>query len=140
VDLDDVCTVIRDRLDTIDGLRAYDFHPGTIHPPAAWPLYPTGINFDATYRGAAVRGMDRITVPVVVMVGAADDRRARSAMAPYVAGSGTKSVKRALETAAPGEVAAFDDLYAGNAEFDFYTVGDVDYLIALFTCTIVGSA
>jgi hypothetical protein len=74
VDLADVMQAVSDRLDTIAGLRCFAHPPGTVTPPAAVVSYPDKYTFDETYG----RGMDRITLPVVVWsAGKVSDRSAR---------------------------------------------------------------
>lgn len=133
MDLAAVMDEIGDALDTIDGLRVFRYPPdGPPSPPAAIVTYPEDITFDATYG----RGADRMTLPVVVLVGRVSDRSARDRLAAYAAGSGARSVKQTVEGAT---YAALDDLRVIEAEFDVYTVGGVDFLAATFRLDIVGS-
>jgi hypothetical protein len=94
MNLADVMDAVGDRLDTIAGLRVFAYPPGSVTPPAAVVSYPEGIEFDATYG----RGSDRMTLPVVVVVGKASDRAARDKLGAYCDGSGASSVKAVLES------------------------------------------
>lgn len=92
-DLDAVMEGIGVRLETIAGLRVFDYPADTVAPPAAVVGLPTVIPYDNT-KG---RGSDRATIPVFVVVGPSDSRVARSALSPYVAGAGAQSIKAAIE-------------------------------------------
>lgn len=83
MNLGSVMQEIADRLDTIDGLRAYPYPlDGTPAVPAAIVTYPDRYVFDETYG----RGMDRMELPVVVLVGRVYDRVARDQIARYLGG------------------------------------------------------
>lgn len=94
MNLADVMTEIGDRLDTIAGLRVYRYPPDQVAVPAAVVTYPEDYIFDATFG----RGMDTMTLPVVVMVGRVSDRKSRDLIAGYCDGAGPQSIKAVLET------------------------------------------
>lgn len=118
-------------LGTISGLRVYDFPADQISPPAAVLAYPDQVTYDGTYG----RGMDRLTIPVLVMVGKVEDRTARDNLVPYADGSGSKSIKAAVEA---GTYTACDTVRVTQVTFDVVTVGGVDYAAALFDLDITG--
>ena len=120
---------VRDRLLTIHP-RVFDHMVDTIEPPMFIVAMPA-ITFDLTYG----RGRDRWALPVLLAVGKVSDRGSRDALAPFIAGSGPKSVKQALETGAP---ASFQTLQLQRIEFDVNTWGTVEYLVAAFTLDITG--
>lgn len=126
-----VMDAIGNRLKTIAGLRVFSTPPPTITPPAAIVSYPEVIEFDKTYG----RGMDVMTLPVVLVVGRVSDRLARDQLGAYCDGSGSKSVKAVIESAT---YTAFDVVRVERVEFDPVTIGGVDYLAALFTLGIGG--
>ena len=132
MNLASVMDAIGTQLDTIAGLRVYDFPADSITPPAAVLAYPDSITFDETYG----RGMDRLMLPVLLMVGKANDRAARNNLLPYCAGSGTKSIKAVVEA---GSYTAFDTVRVMSAEFDVVRIAGVDYAAALFDLDIAGS-
>ncbi|HZO69208.1 MAG TPA: hypothetical protein VFB74_29815 [Kribbellaceae bacterium] len=132
MDLAAVMDAVSARLDTITGLRCFAYPPPTLSPPAAVVSYPEALVFDATYG----RGMDRMSLPVVVVVGKPSDRTARNALAAYCAGSGASSVKAVLES---GTYSAFHTVRVEDIEFDVVTISGVDYMAALFTLDIAGS-
>ncbi len=132
MDLASCMDQIGDRLDTIVGLRVHRYPPPTVTPPAAVVSYPETIDFDQTYG----RGADKMTIPVVVVVGRASDRAARDALGAYCDGSGASSVKAVLES---GTYTAFHTVRVESIEFDVVTIAAVDYMAALFDLDIAGS-
>lgn len=126
--MDEVATWLR----TISGWEVYAWPVGSASPPAAIVSYPTDLAYDATYG----RGMDQLKLPVVVLVGQANDLAARDRLAAYCKGTGASSVKALLESAAH---IAFHTLRVESVESDVYSVGGVDYLAAIFTLDIAGS-
>jgi hypothetical protein len=91
--LADVMDEVAARLDTIDGLRCHAYPADNVAPPAAVVTYPDSIDFDSTY----ARGMDRLTLPVVVLIGRVSDRASRDRISDYVDGTGAASLKAVLE-------------------------------------------
>jgi hypothetical protein len=120
------------RLDTIAGLRVWAWPPGSVTPPAAVVSYPETYTFDETYG----RGMDRITLPVVVVVGVPTERQTRDLLGQYCDGSGAASLKAVLES---GTYTAFDTIRVVDIDFDTVTIGGVEHVAALFTLDIAGS-
>lgn len=131
MDLGDVMDEISTQLDTIADLNCFAWPVGSVKPPAAIVGYPTEYNYDATYG----RGMDRLNLPVVVLVGRPVDRSTRDAIALYVNGSGASSVKAVLES---GTYTAFDTVRVTGVDFDIYEEGAVKYLAAIFDLDIAG--
>ena len=127
----DVMDQLGEALDTIDGLRVYDFPTEAITPPAAVLAYPESIAFDETYG----HGMDKLTLPVLVMVGRVSERSARDQLTPYADGSGALSVKAAVEGYT---YTAADDVHVTSADFDVVRIAGVDYAAALFTVQVAG--
>jgi len=125
--LADVMDELAARIDTIDGLRVHAFPPDNVHPPAAIVTYPDEYMYDKTFG----RGMDRLTIPVVVLVGKVSDRKSRDQLGAYVDGSGPRSIKGVLETATYLDLpttAAFAST-PDHADFDTDTV-DIKILVA----------
>jgi len=131
MDLAAVMDAIGDRLDTIDGLRVHNYPVGSVTPPAAVVSYPEDYTYDGTYG----RGMDRMTLPVVLVVGKASERTARDRLAIYVNGSGASSVKAVLES---GAYTAFDEVRVMSADFDVVRIAATDYIAAVFDLDIAG--
>jgi hypothetical protein len=119
------------RLDTIQGLRAFPYAPDRLEPPAVIVAYPETIQFDKTYG----RGMDQMTLPVVVVVGRATDRAARDQLVRYCGGAGAESIKAVVES---GTYTAFDVVRVDSAEFSAFKMAGTEYVAATFSLDIVG--
>lgn len=136
MNLAEVMDAVAAQLDTIEGLRAFGWPGAQISPPAAVAMWPTGLDFDQTYR----RGADRLTLPVLLLAGPPTERQTRDRLAVYCNGSGDSSVKQVLEA---GSYTAFDTVRVTGAEFDVYTISgtgtDVQYMGAMFSLDIIGS-
>lgn len=133
MNLADCMDAVGDRLDTITGLRVYRYPPDDLAAPAAVVTYPDEYLYDETLG----RGMDRITLPVVVFVGKVSDRASRDRIAAYADGAGARSVKGTLE-ADVESYTAFDSVRVTGAEFDTIQVAGVDYLAVTFSLDIAG--
>jgi hypothetical protein len=133
MNLSDVAEEVAARLDTIDGLRCFAYQPPSIVPPAGIVLNPApgDIEYDQTYG----RGMDRMTLPVIVVVGRSAERSAQEDIRAYCDGSGTRSVKAVLES---GTYTAFDHVRVATAGVDGVAIAGTEYLAALFDLDIVG--
>lgn len=131
MNVDAVMTEVADRLKTITGLRVFDHPVDTVNPPTAIVSLPE-ITFDLTYG----RGTDRYELPVVLAIGKIVDRAARANVAPYVAGDGAKSFKAKLDDATP--YTSCDSVTVRTVEFDTYSWGSVEYLVAVFLLDIIG--
>lgn len=130
MDINAVMEEVAEQLDTIDGLRVHTEPPGTVNPPAAVLVFPD-ITFDATYG----RGMDRLSLPVVLVISKAVSRVSRKQVTPYVSGSGPKSIKAVIEA---GDYDSFDTVRVESVEFAVAPIGAVDYLTATFSLDIAG--
>jgi hypothetical protein len=119
------------RLDTIEGLRVHAHPIGKITPPAAIVSYPDTLEFDKTYG----RGMDQMSLPVVLVVGRAVDRAARDELAAYCKGAGERSIKAVLES---GAYAALDTIRVVGIDFDVVAIAAIDYIAGVFTLDIGG--
>jgi hypothetical protein len=83
------------RLATISGLNAHADVPDSVTPPAATvrPAPETFIQWDTSMS----RGSDDCTFVVTLFVSRASDTAGQSALDEYLAGSGAKSIKTAIE-------------------------------------------
>lgn len=129
--LADVMQQLAGRLDTIAGLRVHGYPADSITPPAAVVSYPDTYTLDSTY----ARGMDRLELPVVVLVGKVSDRASRDKISAYADGAGARSVKAVLES---GTYTAFDSARVTQVEFDIVAIAAVEYLAATFTVDVAG--
>jgi hypothetical protein len=93
--------------------------------------WPEDITFDQTY----VRGADRMTLGVVVVVARPNDRSALDRLGAYCNGSGPSSVKAVLES---GAYSAFDVVTVQSAEFDEFEIAGTVYPGVLFRLDIMG--
>lgn len=114
-------------------LRPLDFPPtGKIHPPTSW-CFPTRVPVEVT-KG---RGKDRIDFDLWVAVGILSDSAAWELLAGYADGSGTSSMKAALE-AGNGLYSSFNTLRVRDGVFGEVTVAEVDYLALTFPLEVYG--
>ncbi len=132
MNLADVMQELADRLDTITGLRVHAYPPDKITPPAAVVTYPDVIDYDSAY----ARGGDRLTMPVVLLVGRVSARASRADIAKYADGTGASSVKTVLESYTG--YLKFDSVRVMRAVFDVISVAGVEYLAATFTLDVIG--
>ena len=91
--LEDITLALKLRLATISGLRANAVEPAAPNPPAAWPfLRQPAATYDQDFDGSMTWFFS-----IYVVVGAASDAHAQANLMPYLAPTGTKSIKAALE-------------------------------------------
>lgn len=122
---------INSALATISGLNNFPFHAGRITPPASIVDLPESITFDGGYG----RGMDLMVVPFSVVVGKLTAESSEEELADYLAGSGPRSVKAAVERHI---YISCDSVVVTDAETAVMTFASVQYLGALFSSNVVG--
>ena len=83
---------LKDRLATISGLRTFSFQPPQLNPPVAFPVI-TQVNYHRAMGG----GLVVYDCVVYVIVGRYTDDRANADLDGYLAFSGAKSIRAALE-------------------------------------------
>jgi hypothetical protein len=134
MNIGDVMDEIAERLRRAPSLagRTFEYPPGSVHGHAAIVTYPDDYTFDAAYQ----RGLDRMTIPVWIVVGRPTDRSTRDLLSKYINGSGEESVKALLED--DDEYQSFDTLRVASVQFDNYPIGAVEYLAAGFNLEITG--
>jgi len=145
VDLAAVAQGLSDAADTIAGLNCTPYTPLAVVVPAFYVGEMT-VDFDQ----AMGRGMDALSVTCRLMVQFSDEKSAQRDLNAYLSGSGTRSIKAALEAArgAPGESALPSALAPDGCCDDFqvkriaghrlYIIGTTDYLGAEFTVSVIG--
>lgn len=106
------------RVDTISGIRSNAYIKGNIVPPCA-EVEPGPIDYDA----AMARGGDDIVFTVRVMVGEPTDIGAQKKLDAYMAGSGSSSVKAAIEGDRTLAGAAGDVRVRRNSGYRLYERG-----------------
>jgi hypothetical protein len=130
MNLADVMDELGIALEVIPGLRIFPYTADKVTPPAAIVMWPDSYEFDRTMQ----RGSDAVTLPIVVVVGRADARSSRDRLAKYVDGSGSDSVKAAIEDHASD---VYDSVRVTSVEFNQVTIASIDYLAATFNVDIV---
>lgn len=83
---------LKNRLATISGLRTFSYQPSQINPPIAFPII-NQINYHRAMRG----GLVVYDCVVYVITGRWTDDRANADIDDYLAYSGAKSIRAALE-------------------------------------------
>ncbi len=133
MDLGKVMDELGDAVNAIPSLkgRVFRYPTESFKTPAAIVAYPDDYTFD----GAYARGHDRMKISVWVVVGKASDRASRTNLAAYCAGSGTKSIKTAIETHTYTQA---DVAHVTGIEFDPFLSGDVIHISAEFSVDVVG--
>lgn len=132
MDLAAVMDEVADVLSTITGLRVFAYPPATLSAPGGYVSYPQSVDFDEAYQ----RGSDQFTdLPIVLLAGRPTEKSSRDTVARWAKGSGTGSLKAAMEA---HTWTTCDDLTVSSAEFDVEKVGGNDYLAVMFKATVVG--
>lgn len=116
---------------SLAGRRTHAFPPAQVSPPAAIVTYPSVYTYDESY----ARGLDHMTGVVVVVVGKPTERQTRDQLTKYCDGDGPESVKALLE---PDGYTSCDGVRVEGVEFDVYSIGGPDYLVAVFSLDIYG--
>lgn len=125
---------IEARLQTITGLRVFEYPPDNVPVPAAFVQWPSVIDWDMVYG----RGKDRYTIPVRVLVARTSERTARNRLGAFLDASGTSSVKAAIEGAGGNLGGTVDSVRVTQASnIGQFIVGDVAYWGADFTLDII---
>ena len=115
---------LKTRLATISGLRAFDTIPDNLSPPCAVVGMPTAIDYDLSM----ARGADRFTFPVRVIVGRVTERQAQDRLDAYASGSGSSSIKAAIEADPTLSASAMSARVTGASGFGVYDLGGAVYL------------
>lgn len=132
MDLADVMEEVAGKLQAITGLRVFSCPPDAVAPPAAYVDYPEDITFDGTYG----RGMDRMTLPVALVVGRVTDVATRDRLAKYCDGAGAASVKVAVQA---GRYVSCDTVRVMTIDFDYVLIEGSPHIEARFNLDITGS-
>ena len=124
--MDEIGTAV----DTIATLRVYPYNVKRITPPGAIVAWP-----DITYDTTMGRGSDRYTLPLWIIVGMIDDRTARDTLAGYLAGSGSSSVKAAVD----GGTYTTATVRVMNSRVQVVTIAALDFTAAIFEIDVYGN-
>ena len=123
---------LKTNLQNITNLRVYDLIPDVIAPPCA----VVG-QLDFTFDVDNMRGLDQASVDIFVIVQRISERTGQEKLDLLLAGSGSGSVKTALESdrSLGGLV---DTLRVISAESGTYTTGDQSFISYRYNLTIWG--
>jgi hypothetical protein len=132
VNLASVMDELGTALETIPNLRVFPHWPDRINPPVGLVGWPDPLTYDSTM----ARGSDQVTLPITVLVGKVDSRSARDRVAAYADGSGTSSVKAAIDGF---ESTAYDSARVTRCQFNTIPVSGVEYLAATFFVDLIGT-
>lgn len=117
---------------TIRGIRIYDLIPDVIVPPCAI----VG-QLDLTFDINNSRGLDQANVDVFVIVQRFSERSGQDALDKYLAGSGTDSIKAAIESDLTLG-GACNTLRVTSAESGTYQNNDQEFLSYRYRITVWG--
>lgn len=135
MDLNDVANALAEKLDAIPGLRPFSEVPQKITPPAAIISMGAG-GFDDFQDDISVQ------FKVLVLVSASNVKGAQKALRDFCSGTGTMSIKAAIEAdtdelTLAGVAVASNPHVEGWAEPETYNVGGTDYTGLEFTVDII---
>jgi hypothetical protein len=128
--LDDLLDGLVARLRTIGGLDAGKF-PGHQPGPHRAVVDAASVAYDSTM----ARGSDEVAVSIMVYVPAGVDAEGTIEARQYMSGSGTKSLRAALERTTTGDGLAGVAFYDISAAIERQT--EPDYLTVTLTATAV---
>jgi hypothetical protein len=123
---------IATNLATVSGLRTAATVPDQINPPVA-VVMPTSITYDTAF---ARTGGDEYEFSVMVIVGRVDERMAQNKLDAYCSGSGTQSIKAAIQSNRTLGGQAFDCRVTSLRSYNQISVADVTYLAAEFVVQV----
>lgn len=125
--ISDIRTGLANRLAIITGLRTSSTVPDNPSPPIAI-VQPDGISYDDTFQ----RGMHTYTFTIMVIVGRADERTAQNRLDAYVSGTGSSSIKLAIEGDKTLGGKVFDTRVTELRNYGQINISEVIYLVAEF--------
>jgi hypothetical protein len=118
-----VLTGLKNRLATISGLRTFSYQPSQINPPIAFPV----IN-QVNYHRAMGGGLVVFDCVVYVIVGRYTDDRANQDLDDYLAFSGAKSLRAAIEADETLGGVAQSLTVASSTDITSVSQGDAEFL------------
>ena len=121
------------RLATISGLSVYSYVPDSIEPPTAVVGVMSSVDYDSTMS----RGSDSYEIPLYLYVSRVDAELSQDSLDEFLAGSGSKSIKQAIEgdSTLGGVVSSARVVEASN--YGVYTINSIDYLGVEFNVEII---
>jgi len=123
---------LKKNIETIKGLRVYDLIPS----PAVAPAAVIG-QLDFTFDLSNARGVDQATLDVIVLVHRMSERSGQIELDKYLAGSGTSSIKAAIESDR-SLGGACSTLRVTAAQAGAYFSGEIEFLSYKYSITVWG--
>jgi hypothetical protein len=123
---------LKTAINTVSGLRAFDYQPDQVNPPFAWPTLDT-----VTYHQTGMNnGGVVMNFTITLVVNRASERTAQDQLDQYMNWDGAKSLRAAIEADRTlGGVC--DDLIVTNAEnLTNIDANDTLYLAVDFKVTV----
>ena len=114
------------------GINAFDYPVGRVNAPAVVLSYPERIDYHGAYQG----GMQRLTIPLVVVVARANEESAADLLGELCATEGDKSIMMIVENAS---YTALDAVTVTSVDFDVVEIAGASYVAALFTLDVAVS-
>jgi hypothetical protein len=127
----DIRDGIATNLSTITGLRTTETVPDNPQPPVAI-IQPSSIDFDLAFQ----RGLDQYNFVVTVIVGRASERQAQRLLDLYCAGTGSSSVKLAIESNRTLAGVIQDLRVIAMRNYGTISIGEQNYLAAEFDVVV----
>lgn len=124
---------LKNRLATITGLRTFSYQPSQINPPVAFPV----IN-QVNYHRAMGGGLVVFDCVVYVITGRYTDDRANADIDDYLAFSGAKSIRAALEGDETLGGVAQSLTVASSTDITSVSQGDAEFLQIATQVTVNG--
>ena len=134
MDWDAAMTQIATRLEAMDGMRKFEVGQ-TIVPPCAVVSMPEEIDPHGTYN----RGMSRMGLQVMLVLGPPNARQTRTAAAQFVNDTPTGLVSWLENAVDAGAYPAFDELTVTLITFAEVEIKDVPYMAVLADLDIAGA-
>lgn len=129
--VEEVSAEIAAVLDTIPQLNTFPYWAKKVPVPGVTVGLPESIEYDQTYG----RGLDKMTVPLLVLVGLVSDRASAKELGAYMDGEGARSFKAVLN----GHIwTSCDDVFVASCQPDTYSSGGVALLGAEFKVDVYG--
>lgn len=134
MDIASVMDELGSAISTLPGLSGgvFPYLSDRITPPAAMVGWPDPLRYDNTL----MRGSDFLQLPIYVLVGRVDARSTRNDLTRYLKGSGTYSVKAAVDG---WHYTTCDSVRVTSATVQDMEIASIAYLAAVFQVDIIGT-
>lgn len=128
-----VLSGMKTRLQTVSGLRAFDYQPDALNPPVAWSQLNS-----VTYHGAFGSGDVQYDLTVFVVVGRVSERVAQSNLDGYLSYDGASSIRNAIEGDTTLGGVAQTLVVNRSSSIRSLSVGEAEYLTIEISLTVHG--